>query len=68
MDEIDSFSSDEEEIEADEETSLDLEGPNGPSSAHKRCHETSSSDSDKEPTPLVTNSLKVVLACPPQNS
>ena len=76
MDDIDSFSSDEdkEEIEADAEvakqedmTSADPDVLTGPTSAQKRSHETSSSDSDKNPTPSDTNRLQVILAQQPQD-
>lgn len=68
MDDIDSSSSDEEDIEVDEEAEMqeketNIAGPGGlnaSSITHKRSHESASSDSDKE-TPLLTiNNLQMV--------
>ena len=75
MDDIESSSSDEEDIEVEEENlehlkdspSAHPEDPSAPLILQKRSHESSSFDSDKETPPLAQNSLQVVLVQPDQN-
>ena len=75
MDDLDTFSSDEEDNEVDEENlehpkdspSACPEDPSAPPITQKRSHETSSSDSNKETPPLAQNCLQVVPVQPEQN-
>ena len=74
MDDIESSSSDEEDIEVEENlqhpqdtSSAHDKDPSAPQISQKRSHEPSSSDSDKESPPLAQNSLQVVPVQPDQN-
>ena len=70
MDDIESFSSNEEEIEAEGEDvehtkdtpSASPEDPSEPPISQKCTHESSSSDSDKETPPIALNNKQVVPA------
>ena len=72
MDDTDSSSSDEEEIEADGENvgiSMDapptsVADPSAPPISQKHTHESSSSDSDKDFLPPTPDSLQLVMAQP----
>lgn len=75
MDDIESSSSDEEDIEVEKENlehskdspSAHPEDPSAPLISQKRSHESSFSDSDKETPPLAHNCLQVVLIQPDHN-
>ena len=75
MDDLEISSSDEEDIEVEEEhlehpkdsPSACPEDPSAPLISQKHSYETSSSDSDKETPPLAQNSLQVVPIQPDQN-
>ena len=75
MDDIESSSSDEEDIEVDEENlehpkdspSARAVDPSAPLFSQKRSHVSSPSNSDKESPPLAQNSLLVVPVQPDQN-
>ena len=72
MDDIDSFSSDEEEEEAEGEDAKQSQDPplaspeesNVPPNSQKRNHESSPSDSDKETSPTAQLSIQIVPAQP----
>ena len=75
MDDIESFSSDEEGTKAKgqnveqpkDKPSASTVDPSAPLISQKRTHESSSSDSDKETPSSVQNSLQLVPAHPSHN-